>query len=69
MHSGAGHEGAAAGGVSGGTAAKGVCAALPEDWRCHAPVGRGAALDVLKREGRWASGAYKGYVRNHGRDA
>ena len=30
---------------------------------------RGAAHEVLKREGRWASGAYKGYVRNHGRDA
>ena len=29
----------------------------------------GAALEVLKREGRWASGAYKGYVLKHGRDA
>ena len=29
----------------------------------------GAAPEVLKREGRWTSGAYKGYVRNHGRDA
>ena len=28
-----------------------------------------AAPEMLKREGRWASGAYKGYVSNHGRDA
>ena len=30
---------------------------------------RGAAPEVLKREGRWASGAYKGYVRSHEGDA
>ena len=41
MDSGAGHEGAAAGGVSAGSAAKVVCAVLLEVWRCHAPVGRG----------------------------
>ena len=29
----------------------------------------GAAPELLKREGRWASGAYKGHVRNHGREA
>ena len=29
----------------------------------------GANCEVLKREGRWASGAYKGYVRGHARDA
>ena len=29
----------------------------------------GAAPEVLKREGRWASGAYKGYVRSHEGDA
>ena len=28
----------------------------------------GADPEVLKREGRWASGAYKGYRRSHGRD-
>ena len=29
----------------------------------------GAKLEVMKREGWWVSGAYKGYVRSHGRDA
>ena len=29
----------------------------------------GVAPEVLKREGRWASGAYKGYARIHGRYA
>ena len=28
----------------------------------------GASPGVLKREERWASGAYQGYVGNHGRD-
>ena len=29
----------------------------------------GAVPEVLKHKGRWTSGAYKGYVRNHDRDA
>ena len=29
----------------------------------------GAAPEVLQREGRWASNAYKTYVRSHGKDA
>ena len=36
-----GHKAAAAGGVSGGSAAREVCAALHEDWTCHPLVGRG----------------------------
>ena len=44
MDSGAGHEGAAAGGVSGGSAARGVCAALLEDWRCHTRTCRPGVL-------------------------
>ena len=30
---------------------------------------RGATSEVLQREGRWASDAYKTYVRSHGEDA
>ena len=41
VDSGADHEGAAATGISGVSVSRGVCAALPEDWRCHAPVDRG----------------------------
>ena len=29
----------------------------------------GASSEVLQREGRWASDAYKAYVRSHGKDA
>ena len=29
----------------------------------------GALREVLQREGRWASDAYKAYVRGHGKDA
>ena len=29
----------------------------------------GATPEVLQREGRWASDAYKAYVRSHGKDA
>ena len=29
----------------------------------------GASLEVLQREGLWASDAYKAYVRSHGKDA
>ena len=29
----------------------------------------GASPEVLQREGRWASDAYKAYVRSHGKDA
>ena len=29
----------------------------------------GAPPEVLQREGRWASDAYKAYVRSHGKDA
>lgn len=29
----------------------------------------GAKPEVLQREGRWASDAYKAYVRSHGKDA
>ena len=29
----------------------------------------GAWIKTLQREGRWASGAYKAYVRSHGKDA
>ena len=29
----------------------------------------GASPDTLQREGRWASDAYKAYVRRHGKDA
>ena len=69
MDTGAGYEGAAAGGVSGGSAARGVCAAfLRLGGATHLSAG-GAAPEVLKREGPWASGAYTGHVRNHGRDA
>ena len=29
----------------------------------------GASVDVVRREGRWKSGAYNSYVRTHGGDA
>ena len=29
----------------------------------------GATQEVLQREGRWASDAYKAHVRSHGKDA
>ena len=61
MDSGAGHECKAAGGVDCGSTDRGVCAALPEVWGCHAPVSRrGAAADVLKRKRKWASGYTRG---------
>ena len=49
----------------------------PEEYALHSLRIGGAmhlsagsvAPEVLKREGRWASGAYKGHVSNHGRDA
>ena len=44
--------------------------ALPEDWGRNSLVGgEGASPEVLQREGRWASDAYKAYVRSHGKDA
>ena len=70
MDSGADHEGKAAGGVSGGSAARGVCAVLSEVWGCHAPVSRrGFSPEVLKGKRTWASGACKRYNCNHGRYA
>ena len=70
MDSGADHEGKAAGGVSGGSGARGKCAVLPEVWGCHAPVSqRGVAPEVLKGKRRWPSVACKGYKCSHGRDA
>ena len=56
-------------GCVGGCACGGVRLALPEDWRRNALVGGGCNTEVLQREGRWASDAYKTYVRSHGKDA
>ena len=56
-------------GCVGGRACERARFALPEDWERNSLVGGGDSPEVLQREGRWASDAYKAYVRSHGKDA
>ena len=56
-------------GCVGGRACERERFALPEDWGRNTLVGGEASPEVLQRESRWASDAYKTYVRSHGKDA